>query len=63
MAKDGACRGCFHHYGVFMVNECCNYVFDMGTKRPCPAGEGCTEYITEEAALAQGMKRRAKRII
>lgn len=63
MAKETPCKGCFHHYGVFAVNKCCNYVFDIGTKRPCPAGEECTKYITEDAALAQGMRRKAKQII
>lgn len=60
MANDRACQGCFHNYGMFRVNVGCNYIFDMGHRRPCQAGEGCTEYITEEAALSRGMRRKAK---
>lgn len=42
------CGGCFHliHAGQ---EPCCNYLVNVGRMRPCPAGKGCTEYITEAA--------------
>lgn len=36
------CTGCLHFYGRYHNNKCCNYLFDTGHMRPCPAGEGCT---------------------
>lgn len=36
------CIGCTHYYyDEFRVNLCCNYLFDTGHMRPCPAGDGC----------------------
>lgn len=42
------CEGCVHFYGAYKHNRCCNYLFDTGYRRPCPAGTGCTvkEIIT-----------------
>lgn len=36
------CQGCLHWYGCFENTQCCNYIFDMDKRRPCPAGCGCT---------------------
>lgn len=36
------CEGCLHFYGCFNVTRCCNYIFDMGTRRPCKPGAECT---------------------
>lgn len=36
------CTGCLHFYGRYHNNKCCNYLFDTGHMRPCPAGTGCT---------------------
>lgn len=36
------CAGCLHFYGVYQNNICCNYIFDMDRRRPCPFGKGCT---------------------
>lgn len=34
------CAGCLHWYGAYL--KCCNYIFDVGKRRPCEPGEGCT---------------------
>lgn len=34
------CPGCLHWYGAYL--KCCNYIFDVGKRRPCEPGEGCT---------------------
>lgn len=39
---DHYCEGCEHFYSYYLVNRCCNYIFDTGHKRPCPPGQGCT---------------------
>lgn len=37
-----ACRGCA--YSFEMAGSCgCQYILVTGRRRPCPAGEGCTE--------------------
>lgn len=40
--SDHPCEGCVHFYGAYRYNRCCNYLFDTGNRRPCPAGEECT---------------------
>jgi hypothetical protein len=35
------CAGCWHWRGDFY--KTCNYIFDMGRKRPCEPGKECTE--------------------
>jgi hypothetical protein len=35
------CTGCWHWRGDFY--KTCNYIFDMGRKRPCEPGKECTE--------------------
>ena len=37
------CMGCWHWRGDF--HKCCNYIFDMGRKRPCEPGAECTERL------------------
>ena len=39
------CEGCIFFRGGFEVNRCCNYIFIMKKRRPCPPGEGCTVKI------------------
>ena len=39
------CDGCFH-FGYVGSNAHCDYIGNTGHRRPCPAGEGCTERIT-----------------
>lgn len=39
---DRPCVGCLHFYGACDNNLCCNYIFDVGKRRPCPPGEKCT---------------------
>ena len=36
------CEGCRHWYGAYVFARCCNYIFDIGHRRPCPFGAGCT---------------------
>lgn len=36
------CKGCVHFYGAYSRNRCCNYIFDVGKRRPCPPGAACT---------------------
>lgn len=39
-----SCEGCLHWYGAYEANRCCNYIFDMGHRRPWPTagpGEAC----------------------
>lgn len=36
------CAGCLHFYGDYENNRCCNYIFDVGHRRPCPPGKACT---------------------
>ena len=44
------CADCAHHFGAAdpgcyrAVLPACVYILDTGRRRPCPAGEGCTEY-------------------
>lgn len=42
MVKPNPCAGCRHFRGRFVINRCCNYIFDMGHRRPCPPGSLCT---------------------
>lgn len=41
---DDTCIGCRHFYGAYENTRCCNYYFDTGRRRPCPAGAGCTVF-------------------
>lgn len=41
---DNPCEGCLHWYSAYENNRCCNYIFDVGHRRPCPPGAKCTEY-------------------
>lgn len=36
------CTGCRYFFGRFEHNRCCNYIFVMGKRRPCPPGKLCT---------------------
>lgn len=57
MEQAHPCMGCFHWYGLYPVNRCCNYIFDTGHRRPCPPGDGCTEKITEAEGRARGYRK------
>ena len=45
--KNHPCFGCIHFYGIYYVNYCCNYIFDVGHPRPCLPGAGCTVKDTD----------------
>lgn len=36
------CAGCIHYHAYFRANLCCNYIFNVGHRRPCPPGAECT---------------------
>lgn len=36
------CKGCKYWFGDYEYNQCCNYIFIKGHRRPCPPGEKCT---------------------
>lgn len=40
------CEGC-RHLGMTGYEKTCDYLLDTGTRRPCPAGEGCTEHTAK----------------
>ena len=42
MKRTHPCTGCRFFYGIFEYNRCCNYIFEMGRRRPCPPGALCT---------------------
>lgn len=49
-AKKDACKGCFHWRNLGTAQgsiKACHYILDVGHRRPCPPGEGCTEYTKE----------------
>ena len=50
------CEGCLHYYGCYESTKCCNYIFDMDMRRPCPAGKGCT--VKREITSKKDLKLR-----
>lgn len=42
--KAHKCRSGCVYAGKLVGEPVCNYLFDAGHPRPCPAGRGCTEY-------------------
>lgn len=36
------CEGCRYFFGHYQQNACCNYIFMVGHRRPCPPGKDCT---------------------
>lgn len=42
MLLEHPCTGCRFFFGEFECNRCCNYIFIIGKRRPCPFGKGCT---------------------
>ena len=56
------CRACGHCYIGFDMALCrslpaCVYILDTGRRRPCPAGDGCTEFTPLSGA--EERRRRA----
>lgn len=39
------CTTCYHWRGFAECARCCNYIFDVGHRRPCPPGDGCAAYL------------------
>ena len=50
------CKGCFHWRGASFGSNCCNYIFDVGHRRPCTGGEGCK--VRQERGQAELEKLR-----
>ena len=48
------CKGCIYWHGAYRDYEMCNYIFDVGHRRPCPPGNDCTEKV-------KGKRLRAKK--
>jgi len=46
------CVSCLYFHGQFDENCCCNYIFDVGERRPCPPGAACTVYRRRSAERA-----------
>ena len=46
---DAYCKGCGHYRGG-NGTYCCEYLLDVGHRRPCPPGEGCTEHTKHPEA-------------
>lgn len=42
MYRDHPCTGCYHWRGENYGALSCNYIFDVGHRRPCEPGERCT---------------------
>ena len=61
IVEEHPCYGCNHFYGIYYINYCCNYIFDMGRPRPCPPGELCTER-NEDKEFGEQEKNRRKRL-
>lgn len=36
------CEGCRYFFGHSEGVRCCNYIFKVGHRRPCPPGAACT---------------------
>ena len=51
------CKGC-GHFKLAGSTRICNYLEDVGHRRPCPPGEGCTEH-TSRAGEAKKEPARA----
>lgn len=51
------CTGCRYFFGAYEGVRCCNYIFVVGHRRPCPPGKECTEH-TKYAAVRR-MRLRA----
>lgn len=48
--KKHECDGCYHYRGCGHPDyKCCNYIFDVGTRRPCPPGKDCTVRLEDNA--------------
>lgn len=56
---DQHCKGCvyFYEYGETSGLKVCEYMFQTGNRRPCPAGKGCTVRATKKGrTMAQRME-------
>ena len=55
---DSYCKGC-EHLRTCGAYRCCEYQYDVGHCRPCPAGKGCTEHTRlKEKAEETARKRK-----
>lgn len=43
---DATCKGCVYStYVGVLVNRCCDFLLITGSRRGCPAGQGCTRRL------------------
>ena len=45
---DRACKGCIYLTFLNGYVGCCNYLFQVGKRRPCPPGKDCTAKETKK---------------
>lgn len=50
---DRACKGCIY-LGTAGSFGCCDYIFKVGKRRPCPHGKGCTVKETMKRGKKKG---------
>lgn len=53
-------RYCFRCYHYCPNSRSCDYIGNMGHRRPCPAGDGCTEKISEKEYIKMLNNNEAK---
>lgn len=54
---DQHCKGCVYYYEYGSGTKVCEYMFQTGFRRPCPAGKGCTVRATKKGrTMAQRME-------
>ena len=61
MASQNPCEGCEYFFGEYVLNRCCNYIFVVGQRRPCPPGEGCTCWTPRDSKSRQRRQRKKNR--
>lgn len=55
------CKGCKYFGGHSEGAKCCNYIFDVGMKRPCPPGDECTVKVPiKRDPWREGLKKYKK---
>ena len=59
--KKHPCDGCDHFYGAYLQGKMCNYIFDMGRRRPCEPGEKCT--VKKQSGPGENPKRKGGELL
>ena len=61
------CRACIYamqlaNAGTSKATVCCDYIGRTGHMRPCPAGDGCTEFRPREGLAYNGFRQKNFRL-